>query len=85
LRSPSHQQKLAQSIYRGISSYLAEHAPKDTYIAARQGTGKHTVRNGETLSAIALRYRVDLDTLRQMNRLTTDKIRVGQTLVIPNA
>jgi len=85
LRSPSHQQKLAQSIYKGISSYLAEHAPKDTYIAARQGTGKHTVRNGETLSAIALRYRVDLDTLRQMNRLTTDKIRVGQTLVIPNA
>lgn len=85
LRSPSHQQKLAQSIYRGIRGYLAEHAPKDTYIAARQSTGEHTVRSGETLSAIALRYRVDLDTLREMNRLNTDKIRVGQTLIIPNA
>ncbi len=85
LRSPTHQQKLAQSIYRGIRNYLAKHAPKDTYIAARQNTAEHTVRSGETLSAIALRYRVDLDTLRQINRLRTDKIRVGQTLIIPNA
>jgi N-acetylmuramoyl-L-alanine amidase len=85
LRSPAHQQKLAQSIYTGIRSYLVENAPKNTYIAARQSTGQHTVSSGETLSAIALRYRVDLDTLRQINRLTTDKIRVGQTLIIPNA
>ena len=85
LRSPAHQQKLAQSIYTGIRSYLIQNAPKNTYIAARQSTGQHTVSRGETLSTIALRYRVDLDTLRQINHLTTDKIRVGQTLIIPNA
>jgi LysM repeat protein len=48
----------------------------------------HTVRTGETLSAIAQRYKVPLTQLRQWNKLKGDRILVGQRLNIyasPNA
>lgn len=43
----------------------------------------HTVQHGDTLSALALRYRVSVDDLTQWNGLRNpDKINVGQKLVI---
>ena len=85
LRSPSHQQKLATSILKGIKKYLVHNAPEDTRFASNTIIDQHTVRNGETLSAIALRYKVSLDLLRAVNRLKTDSIRVGEQLVIPTS
>ncbi|MCH8262811.1 MAG: LysM peptidoglycan-binding domain-containing protein, partial [Proteobacteria bacterium] len=38
---------------------------------------------GDTLSGIAQRYKVSMNTLRDSNRLKSDKIRVGQVLNIP--
>lgn len=44
----------------------------------------HTVKRGETLAAIARRYKVSLAELRQANDLTTrSKVRLSQTLMIP--
>lgn len=43
----------------------------------------HTVRKGDTLSAIALRYGVSVSALKRANALNSDLIRIGQTLVIP--
>lgn len=45
----------------------------------------HTVEKGDTLSAIARRYGVTLDELRQANDLSGDLIEIGQVLVIPGA
>ena len=42
----------------------------------------HTVRTGETLSAIAQRYKITLTQLRQWNQLKEDRILVGQRLNI---
>ena len=42
----------------------------------------HTVREGETLYAIARTYGVGVDELRKRNDLTNESIRFGQTLVI---
>ena len=42
----------------------------------------HTVKEGETLYAIARTYGVEVDDLRQRNNLTNESIRFGQTLVI---
>lgn len=42
----------------------------------------HTVQPGETLSRIAAQYGVSIDQLRTLNRLTSDDIRVGDSLII---
>ena len=47
------------------------------------GTSTHTVKRGDTLSALAVRYGTSVNALKQTNRLRTDLIRVGQKLVIP--
>ena len=41
------------------------------------------VRRGDTLSDIAQRYGVSLDTLRSANDLINDRIMVGLKLVVP--
>jgi peptidoglycan lytic transglycosylase D len=43
----------------------------------------HTVRRGETLSAIARRYGVKTAELKQANELTSTRVRTNQTLMIP--
>jgi len=45
----------------------------------------HTVRNGETLGAIAERYRADTDAIQIANELFSDKIVTGTDLFIPGA
>lgn len=42
----------------------------------------HTVRSGETLGSIASKYKVSVSDLKNWNRLKTDRIRIGQSLVI---
>lgn len=44
----------------------------------------HTVRKGETLSAIARRYGTDVASLKRANSLTSDRLRAGEQLTIPN-
>lgn len=85
LLTPSHQQKLAIAIFQGIKRYLVHNSPDDVRIAHQSVTEKHTVRNGETLSGIAIRYQVNLDSLRSINKLKTDRIRAGEELIIPNS
>ena len=44
----------------------------------------HRVREGQTLAAIARRYRVSVFDLRAANRMRNDRIRPGQTLTVPD-
>ena len=83
LRSATHQQKLASSVFNGLKKYLKHHAPKDAVLASNLKTDKHTIKYGETLSEIAIQYRVSIDSIRKTNALNTDRIRVGQKLIIP--
>jgi membrane-bound lytic murein transglycosylase D len=46
---------------------------------------KHHVRRGETLSAIARRYDVEMNEIRQANGMRGSTIHPGETLVIPTA
>ena len=55
-------------------------------VAATSATTQHTIRRGETLSAIASRYRVSVATLARHNNLSTRAtIHAGQTLRIPGS
>ena len=44
----------------------------------------HTVTSGETLTSIARRYNTSIDELKRLNNLSSDMIREGQRLTIPN-
>jgi N-acetylmuramoyl-L-alanine amidase len=43
----------------------------------------HKVTRGESLSGLAKRYAVPMSVLRSYNKLTTDNIKIGQVLRIP--
>lgn len=83
LRDRGHQERLATALLNGLHEYFARHAPEGTLLAARDQMKKHVISRGDTLSAIAQQYRVSQDRIKQSNGLKTDKIRVGQVLVIP--
>lgn len=52
--------------------------------AAGQATSTHVVANGDTLGAIASRYDCSIRDLRALNGLSSDLIRIGQKLVVPD-
>ena len=90
LATASHQQALARSIHTGVRQYFQQNPPPGTYIAWLRDTGKiaagpreHTVRPGETLAMLAVRYQVSVASLRSINSLKTDELKVGQRLDIP--
>lgn len=88
LRNSSNQAKLASAILGGIRSYFYTNPPPDTRIAMdiRRNPARevrHVIARGDTLSEIAQRYNTSTAAIRTANRLSNDKIRVGQTLSIP--
>ena len=87
LKTPAHQKRLALAIGDGIRAYVARNPPPDTLIGARIAAGgtRYIIQRGDTLSEIALRYRVSTRALRAANGIRGDRIRVGQVLQIPAA
>ena len=88
LRDTGYRGRLANSILAGIRDYFYTNPPPDTQIAMdlrRQPTRqvRHVVARGDTVSEIAERYNVSTADIRRANRLSNDKIRIGQTLSIP--
>ncbi|MGH8379619.1 N-acetylmuramoyl-L-alanine amidase [Pseudomonas sp.] len=90
LATASHQQSLARSIHSGVRQFFQQNPPPGTYIAFLRDSGKiaqgprdHSVRPGETLAMIAVRYQVSVASLRSANNLKTDELKVGQSLNIP--
>lgn len=82
LRSSSHQAKVAKAIYSGVVSYFNMHAPADTYFALNSKK-RHTISRGETLSGIAHHYGVSMRSIKSVNALANNQIRIGQVLTIP--
>ena len=86
LRSHRHQQRIAAAILKGVRSYFHANPPPGSLLAlnnTKQQATRHRVARGETLSAIASRYRVSVAMIRSMNKLASDRIRVGSVLRIP--
>lgn len=88
LRSSEHQARLARALSAGIINYFFDNPPPGTYLAMNPDLTprepmRHAVASGETLSQIAERYRVSLSRLMNSNALNSDRIRIGQVLMIP--
>jgi N-acetylmuramoyl-L-alanine amidase len=88
LRDTAYQARLASAILAGVRDYFYTNPPPDTKIATelRRQPAKqvrYVVARGDTVSEIAERYNVRAADIRRANKLSSDKIRVGQTLSIP--
>lgn len=54
------------------------------YIPPDVVTDRYTVRRGDTLGAIARRYRTSVNTIKRLNNLRSNLIRIGQVLRLPS-
>lgn len=80
LRNQAYRQQLAKAIYSGIASYFDDHPPSGTRMADAR---EHKVSRGDTLSGIAMRYDVSINSLKLANNLSTEVVRTGEVLRIP--
>lgn len=86
LASRTYRYKLAGAISTGVVRYFEQNAPKGTLVAWKQmrhNGSTYTVSKGDTLSEIARRNQVSVQSLRNANTLKNDVIWIGQKLVIP--
>ncbi len=61
----------------------APSAPAPVASAAVAGSGTYVVQPGDSLSVVARRNNTSVRALREVNNLSSDTIRVGQTLKLP--
>jgi N-acetylmuramoyl-L-alanine amidase len=90
LRSEAYRQKLARAMFNGVLRFAAtrvHNAPRAVErVMADAGaadTRRHRVSPGETLSTIADRYDVSVNTLKQANDMDSEIVRAGSLLRIP--
>lgn len=86
LNTTRYQKQLARALARGIRRHLEEHAPPGTLLARQRARGevRYTIERGDTLSEIAARYGISTRRIVEVNDLSGEIIRAGQTIVIPN-
>lgn len=58
--------------------------PASSGLATNLKKKQHTVSKGETLSSIAKQYGISVEELKKANKLSSDNISVGKTLIIPS-
>lgn len=76
LRTRSFRRKISGAIYEGIRRYYERH-----HRGVRPAV--YVVKNGDTLSEIAQRYRTSVRRLKRLNHMNSDMVRAGQKLRIP--
>ena len=89
LQTRGYQKKMAKAIFTGIRNYFTENPPAGTLIAANKKAAlqyiEYTVRRGDTLSELAVQRGMDTKTLRELNGLSSDSLRIGQKIRLPNS
>lgn len=90
LASSGYQRDLARAIFRGVQRYYADNAPAGTRVAATANTDskngnaiRHVVKSGESLSGLAVRYRVSKGRIVSYNSLKSENLLIGQIIYIP--
>lgn len=73
---------VAESDLIAMNATVNTLVPKDR---ERRGVERYIVMNGDTLSLIAQKYDISIETIKWANNLTSDLVRPGQELDIPPA
>ena len=82
LRSKRYQRKLARALTDGVMRYFNENPLPDTRFAENYRR-RHKVNSGDTLSEIAERYAVSMESIKLANEMSRDRVRTGEILTIP--
>lgn len=89
LGSRAYRRKLASAVTKGVVDWFNSNPPPGTWVAWQQRNAgemrRYTVTRGDTLSGIASRNGTSVARLREVNRLDSSSIRIGQVLLIPEA
>lgn len=87
LNNSAYRRKMANAIFAGVSDHFYAQPPPGTYVAwsKEQSQQIYTIARGDTLSGIAQKFKVSVDSLRSHNNINGSRILVGQTLVIPRS
>jgi N-acetylmuramoyl-L-alanine amidase len=80
LRSKKFQRTLAASIFGGVRTYFEGSTPPGTRLAQQR---RHRVSRGDSLSVIANRYEVSMESIKLANNLPSDGVKLGAVLKIP--
>jgi N-acetylmuramoyl-L-alanine amidase len=87
LDDPNYRYRLASAITSGVRQYFTVQAPPGSLYASRQYSTplsqEYVVGRGESLSLIAARHGVAVESLREANNKQDDAVRVGEHLRIP--
>ncbi len=84
LTQRDHQNNIANAVHKGVVRYFENNPPANTMMASKSGI-KHKVTAGESLSVIAHRYQVSVDSIKKANKLKSNTLYIGQKLIIPRA
>ncbi len=81
--------KLSKKSVIRVGQKLKMHISSSGYASSSNGSSKkktirHTVRNGESLWSIARKYSVTVSNIKKWNKLNSERISIGQRLVIKN-
>ena len=79
LNDPTFRQSIAQAVYRGVLIFFDLKENSNNSVSRNS----YTVKKGDTLSEIAVREKVSINTLRKINGLRSDFIKEGQTIALP--
>lgn len=88
LQNSAYQNRLALAIMKGVRRYFTRRPPRHTWLAYwrdRPKKQKYIVHRGDTLTGLAQRYQVSVNELKELNKLHSSYLRVGQVLSIPAA
>ena len=87
LNNSAYRRKMANAIFAGVSDHFYAQPPPGTYVAwsKEQGQQTYTIARGDTLSGIAQKFKVSVESIRSHNNINGSRILVGQTLVIPRS
>jgi len=87
LKTKRYQTNMTKALTKAITKYFDSNPPEGTLLAslALKKPIKHKVKKGDTLSGIAQRYKISVSDIKKANRMRSNNIRLGATLVIPNS
>ncbi len=80
LGSKKFRRKVAGALLAGLKRYFTQAAPTGTRFARGR---QHRVVAGDTLSALALRYAVSMESIKLSNGLDREMLLTGEVLAIP--
>ncbi len=82
-----HRQRLAEALFSSITRYFRKTPPDGTLWAMEKNQLpiEHRISSGESLSLLAQQYGVSVKDIKNYNNLSSDLVRIGQTLKIPRS